>query len=206
MGIYCFRPGPDNLYLWSMYLFFDTETTGLPISWKAKVSDVDNWPRLVQIAWIRTSESGDLLEEASHIVRPQGFTVPREASEVHGISQEQAVEEGKDLKAVLELFAEAIEASQFVIGHNITYDENVVGAEFIRTGVPQLLWERERICTKVESTDYLQLPGARGYKWPTLAELHRFLFGEDFPNAHDALGDVKATLRCFFELKAREVI
>lgn len=34
-----------------MYLFFDTETTGLPKNYKAPASDSDNWPRLVQIAW-----------------------------------------------------------------------------------------------------------------------------------------------------------
>lgn len=195
-----------NLYLCPMYLFFDTETTGLPISWKAKVSDVDNWPRLVQIAWISTTENGVPISEVSHIVRPDGFVVPEESSEVHGISHAQALAEGQDLRDVLRQFAEAVTASQFVVGHNIAYDENIVGAEFIRTGIPHHLWERERICTKIESTDYLQLPGSFGFKWPTLAELHHFLFGEDFPNAHDALGDVKATLRCFFELKARDVI
>ena len=35
-----------------MYLFFDTETTGLPRSWKAPITDSNNWPRLVQIAWL----------------------------------------------------------------------------------------------------------------------------------------------------------
>jgi len=30
-----------------MYLFFDTETTGLPRNWKAPVTDLDNWPRMV---------------------------------------------------------------------------------------------------------------------------------------------------------------
>ncbi|MCX6741278.1 MAG: hypothetical protein NTY61_02675, partial [Candidatus Parcubacteria bacterium] len=33
------------------YLFFDTETTGLPKNWKAPIEDLDNWPRIVQIAW-----------------------------------------------------------------------------------------------------------------------------------------------------------
>ena len=31
------------------YLFFDTETTGLPANWQAPMSDLENWPRLVQI-------------------------------------------------------------------------------------------------------------------------------------------------------------
>ena len=35
-----------------MYLFFDTETTGLPKNWKAPITDLENWPRLVQLAWL----------------------------------------------------------------------------------------------------------------------------------------------------------
>ena len=35
-----------------MYLFFDTETTGLPRNWKAPVTHLNNWPRMIQIAWI----------------------------------------------------------------------------------------------------------------------------------------------------------
>ncbi len=33
-----------------MYLFFDTETTGLPRNWHAPASDLANWPRLIQLA------------------------------------------------------------------------------------------------------------------------------------------------------------
>ncbi|HET7116363.1 MAG TPA: hypothetical protein VFI29_07720 [Hanamia sp.] len=32
-----------------MYLFFDTETTGLPKNWKAPVADLNNWPRLSEL-------------------------------------------------------------------------------------------------------------------------------------------------------------
>lgn len=34
------------------YLFIDTETTGLPKEYDAPYTDIDNWPRLVQLAWI----------------------------------------------------------------------------------------------------------------------------------------------------------
>ncbi len=32
-----------------MYLFFDTETTGLPKNWKASLTDLNNWPRLSEL-------------------------------------------------------------------------------------------------------------------------------------------------------------
>jgi DNA polymerase-3 subunit epsilon len=85
----------------NIYLFFDTETTGLPQDWKAPVSDTNNWPRIVQIAWVLSSQDDGQLESKDFIIKPEGFTIPKESSDVHGISTEQAYEEGKDLLDVL---------------------------------------------------------------------------------------------------------
>ncbi|MEM7037254.1 MAG: 3'-5' exonuclease [Bacteroidota bacterium] len=189
-----------------MYLFFDTETTGLPKRWDAPVSKVDNWPRLVQLAWSLHEENGDLVEEGDLIVRPEGFTIPKSSTQIHGISQKQAMEEGSELKSVLERFAEAVEKATLVIGHNVSFDESVVGAEYIRTGVPHQLWHRERMCTKLETTDYCAIPGKYGYKWPTLEELHLKVFGKGIEGAHNAMVDVQATANCFFELRKIGVV
>jgi len=59
-----------------MYVVFDTETTGLPISYDASPSDVDNWPRVVQVAWETFDHHGRKTDIHSHIVRPEGFTIP----------------------------------------------------------------------------------------------------------------------------------
>ena len=59
-----------------MFLFFDTETTGLPQRWNAPVTDVDNWPRLVQLAWIMCDDKGNIIEECSDIIKPEGFSIP----------------------------------------------------------------------------------------------------------------------------------
>ena len=53
-----------------MYLFFDTETTGLPKRWNAPVTDLENWPRLVQLAWIMYDDRGNMLESRDVIVKP----------------------------------------------------------------------------------------------------------------------------------------
>jgi len=101
---------------------------------------------------------------------------------------------------ILEKFAEAIENADYLIGHNISFDENVMGAEFVRTGIANQLFESTRICTMKQSTDYCKLPGKYGFKWPSLAELHFKLFGEKFSDAHNALVDAEATARCFIKL------
>ena len=193
-------------YLHSMYIVFDTETTGLPKDWKAPVTKVDNWPRLVQLGWMRFDAQHQLVSEANWIVRPDGFTIPVDASKIHGISQKRAMTEGLPVREVLDLFLGEVAASKFVIAHNLDYDEKVMGAEFIRAQVDSPFKGKKMVCTKTEATDFCQLPGKFGYKWPTLAELHKILFGHGFEDAHNALGDVRATARCFFELRQRGVL
>lgn len=53
-----------------MYLIFDTETTGLPRDYNAPVTDTDNWPRMVQLAWQLHGPMGELIEAKNFIVKP----------------------------------------------------------------------------------------------------------------------------------------
>lgn len=189
-----------------MYLFFDTETTGLPKYYGAPLEDLDNWPRLVQLAWLLFDEKGNEFRGQNRIIKPEGFVIPQEASSVHGISTEKAHEEGIDLRKALEEFAIAYKEAKTLVAHNISFDEKIMGAEFLRKEIKPSFFELPKICTMQGSTDYCAIETERGYKWPKLIELHQKLFGKEFDGAHDALADVKATARCFFELKERGVL
>lgn len=189
-----------------MYLFFDTETTGLPRNYNAPMSDLSNWPRLVQIAWLIFDENEKEAKRETYIIKPEGFEIPEEASNVHGITTEKAFSEGENLDEILKKFSESIKKVNFVVAHNVSFDEKIVGAELLRKNIESELFNTKRICTKEASTEYCQIPGYYGYKWPTLTELHIKLFGKDFEDAHDALVDVEACARCFFELKERGVV
>ena len=185
-----------------MYLIFDTETTGLPKNYNAPHTDLDNWPRLVQIAWQLHDNKGNLLSDQNFIIKPVGFTIPFNSVKIHGITTERALEEGKDLAEALQVFEEDIRKAQLLIGHNIEFDLNIMGAEFVRAALETKMWDTSHYCTKDETTDFVQIPGGRGgkFKWPTLTELHTKLFGKAFDDAHDAAYDVDATSRCFFGL------
>ncbi|MGB3179799.1 MAG: DNA polymerase III subunit alpha [Cyclobacteriaceae bacterium] len=191
-----------------MYLIFDTETTGLPKRFDAPLEDLDNWPRLVQLAWQLHGSRGELLSTGNFIVKPEGFTIPFNAEKVHGISTGRALKEGHPLDEVLAKFEEDLKRTDRVIGHNIEFDLNVVGAEFLRNELETVMHGITPIDTKDESTDFCAIPGGRGgkFKWPTLTELHQKLFGENFADAHDAAYDVDATAKCFFGLVTNEVI
>ncbi|WP_370390620.1 DNA polymerase III subunit alpha [uncultured Winogradskyella sp.] len=189
-----------------MYLIFDTETTGLPKRWDAPITDTDNWPRAIQIAWQLHDAMGNCIDQQDYLIQPEGFNIPYDAEKVHGISTELAQEKGVPLSEVLERFNEALHKTKFVVGQNVGFDLNIMGAEFIRGNVANPLQELPVLDTCTEHTAALcQLPGGRGgkFKLPTLTELHEFLFNEPFAEAHNATADVEATTRCFLELVRR---
>ena len=186
-----------------MYIIFDTETTGLPKRWNAPLTDSENWPRCIQIAWQVHADSGELLSHEDYLIQPNGFTVPYDAEQIHGISTALAEQQGRPLDEVLTLFSTALEQAEYVGGHNVTFDLNIMGAEFLRLGDHNPLEEAQVIDTCSEETAQLcQLPGGRGgkFKLPTLTELYIHLFGAGFGEAHNATADVEATTRCFLEL------
>jgi len=189
-----------------MYLFIDCETTGLPVNWKAPITDLDNWPRVVQLAWARYDAKHRHLETKSQIIKPRGFKIPRDAQRIHGISTSRALAHGRPLKSVLKALAQAATEADIVIAHNLRFDESIISAEFLRLGLTPPFGRKHRICTMIETTDFCRLKGEYGYKWPKLGELYSELFDDEFEEVHDAGADVVACAKCFFELKKRGVV
>lgn len=192
-----------------MYLIFDTETTGIPHNKTAPITDLDNWPRLVQIAWQLHDRNGKLLSQHNYIVQPDGFDIPYKAEQIHGISTKRAREEGHDLMSVLASFIQDLSRTSLLVGHNIEFDINIIGAEFIRRQLaPEQFLNIAKVDTGIASTEFCQLSGGIGgrLKMPRLLELHEKLFNKGFGDAHDASYDVAATARCFFGLITHKVV
>jgi len=189
-----------------MYLFFDTETTGFPRDWRAPVTDVDNWPRLIQLAYLYCDPDGKPISFSDSIIKPEGFLIPSSATRIHGISTERANAEGKPLKMVLAAFHDLAAKAQVLVAHNINFDEKVVGSELIRSGMHNILPSKQKICTMKSSTEFCALKGSYGNKWPKLSELHLKLFGTGFDEMHNAANDIQPTAKCFWELKRRRII
>lgn len=188
------------------YIFFDTETTGVPRNYNAPACDTRNWPRLVQLGWVLTDENDNTISSGCEIVKPDGFIIPSNAVNVHGITTEKAKKEGKPLREVINRFLIDAKQANIIVGHNISYDKHVIGAELCRLGIPDTISKAKSICTMELGTDFCKIPGSYGYKWPKLQELYRKLFGTNFEEAHDAMADIKATKKCFFELKRMGVV
>lgn len=186
------------------YLFFDCETTGLPHSRNQSVHDVGGWPRLVQLGWAVYDSSRIVRESHSFIVRPSGFSIPVEASRIHGITHAEAVSAGDDVEKVLARFTAATHRGRItLVAHNLDFDRGVVGAELVRLRLLGSFLCLPAVCTMKTTTDLCRIPKQHGsgYKWPKLQELHEHLFGEEYRDAHDAVADLEACARCFFELR-----
>ena len=197
-------------------LFFDTETTGVPDrSFKWDV-DYMAYPHIVQIAWI----FGNKFE--SHIIRPEGWEIPQSSIDVHGITNEYALEHGESFSAVVDTLIQDCHNAALICGHNIHFDTSIVKANILRelgreyydaNDVESALFKGKRIDTMRPTMKWVDARMANGrLKFPNLSELYSRCFpGETFP-AHDALEDCKAVARClpiildkgFVELKVKE--
>ena len=186
-------------------LIFDTETSGLPTSYKASFSDVRAWPRIVEIAWLMIDSSLRPVTSSQFIVRPDGFEISAGASSVHGITTAKAKAEGSPLRYVLACLAEDLSDADLLVAHNIDFDFPVVNCEFLRSNVSSSLAAKKRYCTMKSTTDLCNIPGNYGPKWPKLEELYRFLFARTFSEAHRAMHDVQATAECYLELRRRGI-
>jgi len=188
------------------YLFFDTETTGVPIKYNAPMHDVANWPRVIQLAWAVANDDGIVLEKKCDLITPDGWLVPDLPFwQKHGFTTKKCNEQGVPISIALRAFCDQVIENDMLVAHNMNFDYNVLGAEMLRAGVTT--GKRiVKICTMQSTIDFCKLPGKFGYKFPKLEELHLKLFGQLPPVMHDALADVLACGRCFFELKKRGII
>lgn len=193
-----------------MYLFIDTETTGLPKSFYAPVDDADNWPRIIQIAWVTCDHEGNKTDSKCHTIFPKDFIIPEASVKKHGITTEKAKEDGIPIKRALKELNKNIDKSSIIITHNIAFDIPTINTEFARSSIVTSLLEKPKFCTmkSKEIVSFCKIPNPyrSGDKWPSLQELHKKIFGTPFEGEHDASQDVHACRKCFFELKKLGII
>jgi len=188
-----------------MFLVFDTETTGKFANWNLQLckETVDNFPRVTQLSFAVFYEDGTPKVKHNFFIKPDGWTIPNEKFFIdNNMSTERCEELGIPIKDALNEFLKEILNCKYLVAHNIAFDHPVLGAEMIRAGLSSSR-KLQKICTMRQSIKFCNLPRM---KYPKLEELHRILFKSELENAHDALGDVLTTAKCFFELKKLGVI
>jgi DNA polymerase III subunit epsilon len=185
-----------------MYTVFDSETSGL-VNWGKSHID-ESQPKLVQLAAILFTDEGKELSSISVIIQPDGFQIPVQASNIHGISTSLAEQVGVSLKTAIELFAEFVDISDTVVAHNAKFDIIVLRKAVHHLGYTGDIFSGKKIhCTKDASTPILKIPKTtgNGYKWPKLSEAYKYFFGIELEGAHDALVDTRACAEVYAALK-----
>lgn len=199
-------------------LLYDCETTGKPKDYKAPVTDVDNWPRVIQLAWQLVDKWGDeVISKGNYFIKPDGWEIPNGPDDHfwrdHGLTMEKCEAEGVAIRHVLDHFLSDLQDAGAIVSHNMQFDYGCVGAEMVRAGLKSNN-RPEKICTMESTVNYCQLkynpkqrryPG-QNYKYPKLLELLEFLFPGTKEQTHQAPDDVEWLKLCFFELVRRHVI
>jgi DNA polymerase III epsilon subunit-like protein len=169
-------------------LVFDTETTNLI---KRDLSDV----YIIQISWIVFNTETYEQEENDFVLK---VPVKIKNSSIHGISKEIS-NNGYYINEIIDIFLEDVKKCDVLIGHNLQFDMNMVEIELRRLGLEDeidMLYSKRYFDTMREGKKYL-----KEKKFPKLQELYTTLFNKKFENAHNALFDVRATLRCYLKIK-----
>ena len=177
-------------------IIFDTETTGLP----QKDASLAVQPYLTQFAAI----TYDFNPQTRHLVEHSRFdslikppiAIPAESSRITGIT-DQLVQNCPTFAQIAEEIRNLFAFSDAAIAHNLEFDRLVISYELERAGFSTDFLPPEIYDSMENTRDLCKLSGrSGGYKAPKLMELHQFLLGQSFEEAHNALKDVEALARC----------
>jgi len=208
-------------------LIFDTETTGLP---KTKIINpvmFHLWPHIVQFSYIiYDTKSHGIIKMTDSIIKvPPTVIISAESTEIHGITNEMSQNLGVELIVVLLDFFQAIQTVEFVVGHNVLFDVNMVKIELLRLIenvncsyndkrifkdiLYQVTYISQFRCTMEETKDFcnIMITSKKGdlyKKFPSLSELYQKLYGTKPNNLHNSLHDVLITLISFVKFEYRE--
>ena len=204
-------------------LVFDTETTGLP---ETKIINPDTlklWPHIVEFSYIiYDTDENDIVESFDTIVKiNEDIDISKESITLHGITNKISTKDGRDIDVVLNNFFHQLQNVDLLVGHNVSFDINMVTVELLRLIYDDNIEEEKMdhkqnlhfltnfkfiYCTLKESIVLCNIKSVNKFgkeyvKFPRLIELHEKLF-ETTPNKlHNSFNDILVTLRCFMKLK-----
>lgn len=190
------------------YLFFDTETSGIP-NFKEQ-SEHPSQPFIVQLAALLTDDIGNNISSMNFIILPKG-NIPNDVAAIHGISTEKASQLGIDALLAFNLFIALLSKADCLVAHNISFDTKLIkimAGQVSSPGIRELLEAKKQFCTmriaqplcKLEITEKQKMAGFTGFKQPKLQEAYKHFFGIEFDKAHNALADVTACKDIFFKM------
>ena len=211
-------------------LIFDTETTGLPKTKLLTKEVLHLLPFIVQFSYVifnTVTNRMELIQD--HIIKiPLNVDISEESINIHGITKEISFTKGKELKDILFQFREDYESCDLIVGHNLSFDINILKMETMRLIETSVYFEKlyfeeflaklivessnnskKHFCTMKVSIDFCNIKkidkkGKEYNKFPKLSELYEKLFGVEPKHLHNSLHDVLVCLRCFYKIEYKK--
>lgn len=202
-------------------LFYDSETTGLPL-WD-KPSEDPTQPRITQIcAELVDDDTREVYAALNTLIRPAGWVIPHELEVLTGITTEKCMSVGMPIKTALHAFMAMWRLSALRVGHNESFDMRMMRIEIKRTGFDDKLgpgdfadeWKAGlAYCTQAKSTPIVKLPptpkmiaaGRRHFKSANLGEAYQFFTGMKLEGAHNSAVDVMACKAVYFSIREMDM-
>lgn len=181
-------------------LFYDFETTGLPLY--GEPSGDPRQPHIVQLG-VKVVDmiTRKHLQAVEIIVRPNGWEIPKEASDVHGVTTEMAYDLGIPEEAVTEILLELWrpDAPRLRIAYNESFD-----ARIMRIGLKRYFGDELADQWKegpAECAMRMANPILKKGRYPKLGDAHEFFTGRPLDGAHTAMGDVDGCMTVYWAVK-----
>jgi DNA polymerase-3 subunit epsilon len=173
----------------------------MPEKWDKKYNDTQNWPHVLQVAWVIFDPDFNEIKRTNKYIYEPFILINREAEKIHGLTPQFLRENGENKKNVLRKLAHDLKKYQpLIVGHFLSFDLQVISAEFVRSKLNVPFEKLTYFCTLWHSKKYVRNPNM---VYMNLSLLHETLFLETPEHLHDAEKDAEITAKCYFEMVNR---
>ncbi len=189
-------------------LFLDTETTGLPEGKNISLYCTEKWPHVIQLSYIiYDTDKNEVIHKYDSVIKlNDNIVITPKSISMHGITKERSQREGVDIEHALIELNENLEYVDIIVGHNISFDKQIMIVENIRKNIFSVFPKKQYFCTMKNYTEFCNMPGVRKdgsnyIRYPKLLELNNKLFNSIPENLHNSYVDVLVCARCYMKME-----
>jgi len=198
---------PTEEYMTTLFLAFDTETTGFPSKKKDLIDSTQ--PHLVSFSGLQFDTSARILQSTSKVVRSETWgwndspSSNDQAFLVHGLSVEFCNSMGRFEKEVLDEILHLWNYKAILVAHNLEFERDIISIAIARyypkeTELLNFWREAPGICTMKANKERVGVKNSRGAsKLPNLAETYEHFFNTSITRQHSANADAAAVYQIY---------
>tara|TARA_A100001015_G_C14904201_1_gene677615 strand:- start:551 stop:1213 length:663 start_codon:yes stop_codon:yes gene_type:complete len=186
-------------------LVIDTETTGLPKR-NTSIYKTNHWPFIIQLSFILfdTNSLNIIYKFNEYIKISENISISEDSIKIHKITKDIINSYGINIQHALTNLNLILEMCDLIIGHNISFDKQMLMVEFIRNNILSNLSCQKYFCTMKKYTNICKISKSTSltqYKYPKLSELYKTIFIMSPQELHNSYNDILICLRCYYYIE-----